>query len=86
MSASTAFSEEPVPGKTPQLHTGIRIHQSPLVLNDSVWQIHEAFINISKEKADIHRFSLSHKDQSLHIDGSISHDLRDTLYLGLKQM
>ncbi|GHV50931.1 DUF490 domain-containing protein [Bacteroidia bacterium] len=84
VSATTGFSEEQIPGNG--LHTGIHIHKSPLILNDSVWQIHEAYINIYKGRASIDSFSLSHNEQSLRIDGSISNDLRDTLYLSLKQM
>jgi hypothetical protein len=86
LSVSAFFAEDTdEKGKT-SVRTEISVNESPLFINDSLWQIPPAAITIRNGKVDIDHFSIEHGEQFLHIDGLISRNVRDTLLLDLKQM
>ncbi|MDH6534859.1 hypothetical protein M2101_001535 [Parabacteroides sp. PM5-20] len=86
LSASALFIEEKTEGKKPTLRTEISIHQSPVVINDSLWNVEPASITIQKGKIDIDNFIVAHDEQYLHIDGAISPEVQDTLILDMQQI
>lgn len=85
LSASTRFVEEESE-KGPALRTEVNLHNSPLILNDSLWNIAPSKITIAGGRIGIHNFSVSHNDEYLHMDGYVSKEPTDTLLLDLKQV
>lgn len=85
ISASTRFTEVEGTGG-PSLRTDITLHDSPLILNDSLWKIAPSEISVSNGKIGIRNFSVSHDDQYLHMNGFVSKEPTDTLLLDLKQV
>ena len=86
LSASALFSEEDEEKNPPKLRTDIAIDESRLVLNDSLWTIHPSDIVIEDGKIDIREFRVDNEEQSLLLDGYISHNPMDSLLLDLKQI
>lgn len=86
ISASTLFTEEKREKEPTTLRTDITLNDSRLILNDSLWKIAPATITLANGKVGIHDFSVSHKGEYLHMDGTISNDPTDTLLLDLKQV
>ena len=85
LSASTLFVEEENE-KGSSLRTEITLHDSPLILNDSLWNIAPSQISISNGRIGIQNFSVSHNDEYLHMNGFVSKEPTDTLLLDLKQV
>ena len=69
-----------------KLRTEIELDQSPLIVNDSLWQIEPSNIFIENSRIIIDNFYASHKEQFLRLDGSVSKDPADTLLLDLKDV
>lgn len=86
LSASTLFTEEEHEKRPATLRTDITLNESPLVLNDSLWQIKPSEITIADGKIDIRHFKVSNEQQYLTLDGSISKNPADTLLMDLKQV
>jgi hypothetical protein len=70
------------PDNTVEIH----IHQSPLYINDTLWRIMPAHISLREDKVYIDHFSVEHNDLFFHLNGTLSHDLTDTLHLDLHQL
>ncbi|WP_455637863.1 translocation/assembly module TamB domain-containing protein [Parabacteroides sp.] len=86
LSASALFTEEEHEKKPSTLRTDISLNESPLILNDSLWQIKPSEITINEGKIDIRHFKVSNEVQYLTLDGSISRNPADTLLMDLKQV
>ena len=91
LSASTLFVEEQSEkagkkGGTSTLRTEITLNQSPVIINDSLWQIKPSSITIRDGKIGIHDFRVSHNKQFLHMNGVVSKDPTDTLYMNLNKL
>jgi hypothetical protein len=86
ISASTLFTEAKDAAGKPALHTNIHINKSPLILNDSIWQIREADVDIDGNRICIRNLAISGNDRLLHIDGAISDNEDDTLALTLNRI
>lgn len=85
-SASTLFVKEEDERKKSHLRTEVTINESFLSVKDSLWHIPPAAITVKDNKIDIDNFFITHNDQFVHLDGSISQDLQDTLVLDLRQI
>lgn len=86
LSASTLFIEEKQETEPAKLRTEISLNESPLILNDSIWNIAPSTISITDGKISIQDFSVSNGTEYLHMNGTVSKDPADTLLLDLKQV
>lgn len=86
LSASTIFTEEITEKGPSKLRTDITLNESPIVLNDTAWNVAPSSITIADGRIGIHNFSVSHNQEYLHMDGNISKEPTDTLLLDLKQI
>ena len=68
------------------VRTEVRLGESNFILKDSLWDIHPARIVVDSGKVDISRFKIEHKDQYLSVDGVVSHDLGDSLFVDLSKI
>jgi len=85
-SASALFVEDMNEDEKPELRMEISIHESPVILNDSIWLIDPSSITIKNQKINIDNFMVSHNQQFLHLDGTVSPEATDTLHMNLQQM
>lgn len=83
---STVFLEE----ENEHGRTSTRIETSiipeNLTVNDSVWQIAPSVISVEDGRISIDKFYASHEDEYLLIDGTISKNPADVLFLDLKDI
>lgn len=90
LSASTRFSKmESSDRKSPKTEgvlTEISLHQSELVVKDSLWMIRPARFTIADGKVGIRDFRVDHDEQYLTVDGVVSKDPADTLAVDLNQI
>lgn len=66
--------------------TTIRIHPTEIILNDTIWNIHPATVEIDSGKVHIHDFTFNHNERHLHINGTLSKSPEDTLRLDLSRI
>lgn len=64
------------------------IHPTQIVLNDSVWNINDAYINYStaNKKVDVNHFGLSTDYQSIAAHGTASPNAEDSVKIDLRNM
>jgi hypothetical protein len=86
ISAITRLSSVMNPEGKPVLNVNIHVNNSPLILNDTVWQIHDSNIAIEGDRISIDRLSIAGDDRSLLIDGAVSQATDDTLALTLHRI
>lgn len=86
LSASTRFIEEEQKRGASKLRTEISINKSPLIVKDTLWNIHPANITLHDGKIDIEHFRVDQDKQYLTMDGTISSDPTDTLLLDLNHI
>lgn len=86
LSATTLFIQEPQEKGADRLRTVISINKSPLILNDSLWNIEPSAITIADRKINVHGFSVSNGNEYLHMKGIVSPDPADTLLLDLNRI
>lgn len=84
--ASTQFTTDTTEQGKPSLLTEIKLAETPLVINDTVWQIHPSTISIEQGKVDIDHFSISRNREYLLMNGVVSNDITDTLNLELNNI
>ena len=67
---------------------GLHIDVLPtqVIIGDSIWQILPATIDIAEGKGRIGRIEVRHKEQYLHIDGTVSKEPSDMLNLSLNDL
>jgi len=85
-SASALFLEDTDDKGQSALRAEITIHESPIVVNDSLWTIDPSAITIKDKKINIDNFIVSHNNQFLHLDGIVSPEAQDTLHMNLQQL
>jgi hypothetical protein len=68
------------------LYTGINIHESFLCIRDTFWRIMPSTVTLKKDKVHIDHFSVQHDDLHLLLNGTLSHELTDTLFLDLHKL
>lgn len=73
--------------KTPlYLSTEIALEASEATFNDSTWTIRPARVLLEKGKVHIDDFYASHNEQFVKLDGTVSKEPSDTLFLELKEL
>lgn len=87
LSATTCFvMEEPdetVKDSKPVLRTEITLHETPLVINDTAWYIRPSSVTLREGKVGIDNFVVERGSQYVHLKGTVSKDVTDTLKLDL---
>lgn len=81
--ALTSFSKTE---ESPQVQTVIDIKPTHVILNDTVWDIHQSQITIDEKNIHIDKFRFSREDQFLLIDGYASDDMRSSVNVELKDI
>jgi len=61
--------------------TQITILPSEIVVNDSVWHIDKSIINIDSSSYRVRNFSISHGNQYFSVNGTVSENPEDTLFV-----
>lgn len=70
----------------PTLKTIVNVQETNVILNDTTWKIHPSQIVIDSGKIHINNFYFSHKERHLQINGTVSEQFQDTVYLNLKEI
>lgn len=86
LSASTLFVEEENEKGPSTLRTEVTLHESPLVINDTIWQVEPSKVVVRGGKIAIDHFRVKHENQFLHLDGLVSPDPSDTLHMDLNKI
>lgn len=68
------------------IKTTIQIRPTEIMLNDTVWNVHPATVEVDSGKIHIHDFAFNHKERHLHIDGTLSKSPKDTLRIDLSKI
>ena len=85
--ASVLFVEEGTAGRgKKELRTEVNIDNSSLIINDTLWHVEDAGITIIKDRIDISNVYISHENQFVKIDGSVSKNPEDKLFLDLNDV
>lgn len=64
----------------------ISILPTSFILNDTTWQISPAKALVDSGRVTVHNLEISKFDQFLKLDGSVSKNSRDTLFLSLRKV
>lgn len=87
LSATTCFVMEEPEGDAadskPVLRTEIALHETPLVINDTTWYVRPSSVTLRKGKIGIDNFEVERGSQYVHLNGTVSQDVTDTLKLDL---
>lgn len=86
LSSSTHFVMQEQETGPAKLRTEIELNQSPIIVNDSLWQIEPSNIFIENGRIMIDNFYAYHDDQFIRLDGDVSKTPTDTLKLDLKDV
>jgi hypothetical protein len=60
--------------------------ESRIVLNDSLWTINRFAVSADKDKISIENFALAHNEEKMEVNGSVSRNPSDTLYIDLQRV
>ena len=86
LTASTLFIEEPDRNNTKKLRAEITIPPADIILKDTVWTMEPASLTISDGRVMIDNFYLTKGEQYLHLNGVLSDDPKDLLFLDLNDL
>ncbi len=87
LSASTYFVEEyDEEDNSTVLRTEISLHQTPIVINDTIWQILPSKIVFHDGKVDVNHFRIARDKEFLTLNGLVSKNISDTLNLQLNNI
>ena len=86
MTASAIFVEETDLKGSKNLRAEITIPPAQIILNDTVWDIEPASVTISEGKIAIDNFYITKGSQHLHINGILSNNPKDELFLELNDL
>lgn len=64
----------------------VGVNDCGFILKDSCWTVRPSKIVIDSGKVAISRFRIEHLDQYIDIDGTISHDLQDSVFVDLRKI
>jgi len=70
--------------KIPKIN--ISILPSKIIVRDSIWKIPKFNINIDSSAIKISNFSVSHNNQLLYVNGIVSENINDSLFLDFKNL
>jgi hypothetical protein len=84
VAATTHFSK--TEGERPSLRADIDVLPTQVVLNDTVWHIHNSHIQVDSGRVYVDRFLFEHADQHLLIDGRITERHADECVVDLKRL
>lgn len=73
-------------GKNPLLQAKIDIEPTTVILNDSVWNIHPAHVDIDSGRVYVKDFLFNHKSQFIRINGKATKEISDTLKVDLNDI
>lgn len=82
--AETDFSR--TPGLPSYLHADIRVKPTELIMNDTIWNLHESTICIDSGKVAVNDFMIEHEDQHIYANGLLTDNPQDSLIVDLKQI
>lgn len=68
------------------LQARVHIHPSHVILNDTIWNLHQSQINIDSGCVYVDRFLFEHNDQHLMINGSLTNHPSDSLMMNLNKI
>ena len=68
------------------LNTHINIHSSPITIKDSLWTLNPAQINIVDGTIDVTDFNINRNNQFIQIDGRVSKNVSDSLFIALNDV
>lgn len=80
---ASKFTEQK--GRYP-LKTDIDIYKTEMNFNDSIWTLYPASIAIDSGKVKINNLKAEHQDQYLEINGTVSREMHDELYIALNRV
>ena len=87
VSATTCFfMEEPDPEDKeakPVLRTEIALHETPLIVNDTVWYIRPSSVTLRNGKIDVNNFVVERGKEFVHLNGMVSKEVTDSLKMDL---
>lgn len=86
LSASTLFRTVQEDKKPPVLRTEIKLNPSLAIFNDSIWNIKPSDMVIEAGKITIHDFYAGHAGQYVKINGAVSQQASDTIYVALNDL
>ena len=86
ISAYTLFVNDSDDNETEKLRAEITIPPSHLIIKDTIWNIEPASVTISDGIINIDNFYLTKPNQHLNINGVISDNPQDALFLDLKDL
>ena len=81
--ATTRFNRE---GNDNGMHAQVDLHASRVILNDTIWRIHPARIDIRRDSIDIHNFLFEHEDQHLKVNGRLGKADEDSCQVDLRNI
>ena len=84
--AFALFIEDHDSNGAKKLRTEITIPPTQILLKDSLWNVEPASITIANGNINIDNFYVTKENQHLHINGTISDDPKDILFLDLKDI
>ncbi len=68
------------------LQAAVRIQPGEIIMNDTIWQLHESNIRIDSGKVAIDRFLFEHDDQRLEVSGALTEQVEDSLFVHLNKI
>ena len=86
LTTSAVFVEEHDQNSVKKLRTEMTIPPAQIILNDSIWHVEPASVTISDRKVAIDNFYITKDDQHLHINGILSDNPQDELFLDLNDI
>lgn len=65
---------------------GINILSSNIVISDTTWSISPSVVKVNGSEIEFDNFAIGHRNQHLYINGIISNDSNDTLFVNTKSI
>jgi len=75
-----------LPENAKRLDAFFAIHPSEMVFNDSIWRMTPTTISYQADKISIHNFQAAHNLQQIDIEGDISENPNDQLFVQLQKV
>ena len=82
--AYTTFSRQTE--NSPHMKTDVKIMPTDIILNDTVWHVHQAQIVMDSGYVDINNLQIEHADRHLNVNGKVSDRSSDSLIIDLNRI
>ena len=79
-------SQITMPANHKPLEALLRFNASEMMFNDSIWKIEPTLIHYQDKIINIRQFEANHNRQNIKIDGNISHNENDEIFISLTQV